>query len=110
MVLLEYKTGEETKAGFSSLDSLIKAAENAMRYPGLKLSGLMTMAPFTTDKTIQRAAFRKLAFARDELAKRFPGEEWSCLSMGMSSDFETAIEEGATMIRLGTAIFGERGA
>jgi len=108
MVLLEYKTGEETKAGFSSLDDLIKAAEKVMRYPGLKLSGLMTMAPFSSDKTIQREAFRKLACAKDELSKRFPAEDWSCISMGMSGDFETAIEEGSTMIRLGTALFGER--
>ena len=73
----------------------------------------MTMAPFTDDEAAIRASFRKLAAARSELEKRFPGGDcsdgyWSCLSMGMTGDFEIAIEEGSTLIRIGTAIFGER--
>jgi len=108
MILLEYHTGEETKAGFPSRDSLFRAADRVLSFPGLRPAGLMTMAPFTQDKAVVRSAFRELASARDELAKRFPGEHWSCLSMGMTGDFEIAIEEGSTMIRIGTAIFGER--
>ena len=106
MILLEYHTGEETKAGFPSIDSLFKAAEKVLSFPGLKPAGLMTMAPFTDDTAAVRSAFRELAAARDELAKRFP--IGGCLSMGMTGDFEIAIEEGSTMVRIGTALFGER--
>ena len=111
MILLEYHTGEDTKAGFLSRDDLFRAAEKLMSYPGLNPSGLMTMAPFTGDTALIRSAFRELAVAACELERRFPSgltPRWSCLSMGMTGDFETAIEEGSTMIRVGTAIFGER--
>jgi uncharacterized pyridoxal phosphate-containing UPF0001 family protein len=66
----------------------------------------MTMAPFTGDEGIIRRSFRALAAAGEQLGSRFPGT--SCLSMGMSNDFEIAIEEGSTLVRVGTAIFGER--
>jgi len=108
MVMLEYHTGEESKAGFPDLDSLLSAAERTLSFSGLRPVGLMTMAPFTDDEAAIRASFRKLAAARAELERRFPGY-WSCLSMGMTGDFEVAIEEGSTLIRIGTAIFGERG-
>jgi pyridoxal phosphate enzyme (YggS family) len=107
MILLEYHTGEESKAGFSGLDSLFEGAETALSFPGLLAAGLMTMAPFTKDEHSIRVSFRALVRARDELEKRFPGH-WPCLSMGMSGDFEIAIEEGSTLVRIGTAIFGER--
>jgi pyridoxal phosphate enzyme (YggS family) len=107
MILLEFHTGEESKAGFPDLDSLFRGAEKALSWPGLKPAGLMTMAPFTADTGAIRASFRALAKAGRELEKRF-GPIWSCLSMGMTGDFETAIEEGSTLIRVGTAIFGER--
>ena len=111
MIMLEYHTGEETKSGFPDLDSLLRAAERTLSLPGLHPAGLMTMAPFTDDKAAIRLSFRKLFAARDELQKRFGrGKDyWSCLSMGMTNDFETAIEEGSTLIRIGTAIFGEAG-
>ena len=108
MVLLEYHTGEETKSGFPCRDSLYRAADRILSFSGIKPAGLMTMAPFTDDTVAVRRAFRELASARDELAKRFPSESWSCLSMGMTGDFEIAIEEGSTMVRIGTALFGER--
>lgn len=107
MILLEFHTGEESKAGFPDLDSLFRGAERALSWPGLKPAGLMTMAPFTADTGAIRASFRALARAGGELEKRF-GPIWPCLSMGMTGDFETAIEEGSTLIRIGTAIFGER--
>jgi len=105
-IMLEYHTGEETKAGFPDLDSLLKAAEKVLSFSGLLPVGLMTMAPFTQDTVLIRSSFRSLAVARDELEKRFSGY-WQCLSMGMTNDYEIAIEEGSTLIRLGTAIFGE---
>ena len=107
MVLLEYHTAEDTKSGFQGLDSLFRAAERLLSFPGLKPAGLMTMAPFTEAQALVRASFRQLSRARDELEKRFPAANWSCLSMGMTSDFEIAIEEGSTLIRIGSAIFGE---
>jgi pyridoxal phosphate enzyme (YggS family) len=103
-ILLELHTGEETKSGFQNIDALFKAAELVLGGEKLKLTGLMTMAPFTTDAALIRSSFRQLVSARDELEKRFPGN-WTCLSMGMSNDFETAIEEGSTLIRIGSAIF-----
>jgi len=66
------------------------------------------MAPFTQDKAALRKSFKALRNAQETLGKRFPQADFSCLSMGMSNDFETAIEEGSTLIRIGTAIFGER--
>ena len=110
-VLLEMHTGEETKSGFPGIDALCAAAESVLEFPSLRLGGLMTMAPNTSDTQAVRASFRLLRTARDELEKRFPsGAEcsWECLSMGMSGDFEIAVEEGSTMLRIGSAIFGER--
>ncbi|MDR1325828.1 MAG: YggS family pyridoxal phosphate-dependent enzyme [Treponema sp.] len=107
-ILLELHTAEDSKAGFPNLDSLYHAAEKAYAFPGLALRGLMTIAPFTSDERLIRASFRTLSAARNNLAARFPDYDWSCLSMGMSNDFEIAIEEGATLIRVGTALFGER--
>jgi pyridoxal phosphate enzyme (YggS family) len=107
MILLEYHTAEDSKSGYSDEDSLARAAEKALGYPGLRLGGLMTMAPFTDDQFRIRASFRALVKAQNKLAACFPGD-WSCLSMGMSNDFEIAIEEGSTLVRIGTAIFGPR--
>ncbi|MDR1301626.1 MAG: YggS family pyridoxal phosphate-dependent enzyme [Treponema sp.] len=107
-ILLEFHTGEETKSGFLDTEQLYRATEKVLSYPGLVLRGLMTMAPYTDDTTQIRAAFRSLVVVRDNLASRFPACDWSCLSMGMSQDFEIAIEEGSTLIRIGTALFGER--
>jgi pyridoxal phosphate enzyme (YggS family) len=112
MIMLEYHTGEESKSGFSGMDSLLRAAEKTLSFPGLSPVGLMTMAPFTSNEAAIRSSFRKLAAARDELLKRFGGGKgsWAGLSMGMTNDYELAIEEGSTLIRIGTAIFGESGA
>jgi pyridoxal phosphate enzyme (YggS family) len=108
-VLLELHTAEDSKSGFSGLDELYGAAELLMSLPSLAARGLMTMAPFTSEEKPVRASFRALARAQAELEKRFPpAENWACLSMGMSGDFEIAIEEGSTLVRIGTAIFGER--
>ncbi|WP_461256382.1 YggS family pyridoxal phosphate-dependent enzyme [Treponema sp. R80B11-R83G3] len=103
-IMLELHTGEETKSGFQSIDALFNAAELVLGSPKLKLTGLMTMAPFTTDTALIRSSFKQLVKAKDGIEKRFPGNAL-CLSMGMSNDFEIAIEEGATLLRIGSAIF-----
>ena len=109
MIMLELHTGEETKSGFPDMEGLIKAAEKVLSFPGLRPIGLMTMAPFTKDEKEIRFSFRKLFSARNEMIKRFGSENdfWSCLSMGMTGDYEIAIEEGSNLVRLGTALFGE---
>jgi pyridoxal phosphate enzyme (YggS family) len=107
-VLLELHTGEESKRGFPDEESLFRATEMVLSFPGLSIAGLMTMAPFTRDESPIRNSFRAVLKAQAELEKRFPHCNWSCLSMGMSNDFELAIEEGATLIRIGTLLFGER--
>lgn len=109
MILLELHTGEASKAGYPDVDHLFRATERVLQFPNLIIRGLMTMAPFTDDKEIIRGSFRSLVSARDQLRSRFPGSDWSCLSMGMSNDFEIALEEGSTLLRIGTALFGERG-
>jgi len=108
--LLELRTGEDSKSGFESLDDLFKTVDLIMACPTLSIRGLMTLAPNTCDEAPVRAAFKKLALVRRELENRFQntGHSFDCLSMGMSGDFETAIEEGSTMLRIGSAIFGDR--
>jgi hypothetical protein len=68
----------------------------------------MTMAPITDDPETVRPVFRGLRILRDALAERFPAASWGTLSMGMTDDFEVAVEEGATLVRLGRALFGPR--
>ena len=108
-VLLEFRTGEDSKSGFTCLDGLFRTVEIVLGCPSLSVRGLMTVAPFTDEENVLRSAFRRMIKARQDLEKRFPDVSWSCLSMGMSNDFEIAIEEGSTMVRIGTAIFGEKG-
>ncbi|GHU73930.1 YggS family pyridoxal phosphate enzyme [Spirochaetia bacterium] len=107
-VLLELHTGEESKAGFFDEESLLRGVEQALSLGGLVPAGLMTMAPCTGDTDMVRRSFRSLVRAQKRLEQAFPDCSWSCLSMGMSNDFEIAIEEGSTLLRIGTALFGER--
>lgn len=105
-ILLEVNcSGEAQKAGVApaGLPALVEAVG---RHPQLRLQGLMTMAPFTDDEAVQRQTFRRLRDLRDALEAR--GVPLPELSMGMSGDFGVAAEEGATMVRLGTVLFGER--
>ena len=106
-VLLEYRTGEDSKSGFTGTDDLFKAADLLCSCPSLRIRGLMTMAPNTSEEKPLRLAFRQLMKVREELIKRFP-QAGSCISMGMSGDFEIAVEEGSTLLRIGSAIFGEK--
>lgn len=108
-LLFEYHTGEESKAGFSNTDSLWRSIDLLMESPfSTHCKGLMTMAPFTKDVNVIAFSFRTLANVRLECQKRYPDLDFSVLSMGMSNDYEIAIEEGSTLVRIGTAIFGER--
>jgi pyridoxal phosphate enzyme (YggS family) len=98
-------SGEESKGGFS-LSELPAEAERLRGMAGLEVVGVMTMAPFEADERTLRATFAGARAARDVVARAgHPSVE---LSMGMSSDFEVAVEEGATMVRLGTILFGAR--
>lgn len=107
-VLLEVNvSGEATKHGFTP-DELRSVAGDLLTLPGLRIHGLMTMAPFEVEPEATRPVFRALRVLRDELADRFPQGDWRELSMGMTNDFEIAIEEGATIVRIGSAIFGAR--
>lgn len=107
-ILFECHTGEESKAGYLDRDELLRSIDLLASMPLVVCRGLMTMAPFTQDRDSIRASFRTLAALRDECARRYPDIDFSVLSMGMSSDFDIAIEEGSTLVRVGTAIFGER--
>ncbi len=98
-------SGEESKGGYS-LDGLRADAERLLTLEGIEVVGAMTMAPFDADDAVLRATFAGGRAAREVLsAAGHPARE---LSMGMSNDYELAIEEGATMVRLGTILFGER--
>jgi PLP dependent protein len=100
--------GEETKAG-ASADALPELMAKAATCKHLRLAGLMTLPPFYEETERVRPFFRRLRELRDELREGGAfGEGRGELSMGMSHDFEVAIEEGATMVRVGTAIFGAR--
>jgi pyridoxal phosphate enzyme (YggS family) len=110
-VLIEVNVGgEAAKSGIPQesreLDELLLAAPELAH---LEFRGLMTVPPFTEDPQQARPYFRKLRELRDQItARRLPAVNVSALSMGMSHDFEVAIEEGSTCVRVGTAIFGDR--
>ncbi len=98
-------SGESSKGGVAPGEALGLAREVA-KLPRLELRGLMGMASFTPDQAEQRRQFGLLARTRDEIASH--GIALDTLSMGMSDDFEAALAEGSTMVRIGTAIFGAR--
>lgn len=118
-VLLECNvSGESSKYGFplenweedeAQQEALFTAVEEMLSLPGLQVQGLMTMPPYVDDPEEVRPLFVRLRTLRDVLRERFISVDWGHLSMGMTNDFEVAIEEGATMVRIGRAIFGPRG-
>jgi pyridoxal phosphate enzyme (YggS family) len=97
-------SGEETKYGMDP-EELFSFVEKALNYRNIEIVGLMTLAPLTDDSGLIRRIFRKLRILKDNLNKNFRDIELTELSMGMSNDFRIAIEEGATMIRIGSMIF-----
>lgn len=112
-VLLECNvSGESSKEGWAlwnpkSWPQILPTFEAIQQMKHLEVRGLMTMAPWTSDENVLRSVFRLLAHLRQYVSDNLPGE-WEELSMGMTDDFEIAIEEGATMVRIGRAIFGSR--
>jgi len=110
-VLVELNVGgEQAKSGVApGSEDLEQILQNAPRWRNLRIQGLMTVPPYTEDPEGSRPYFRQLRQFRDSIAARaLPQIGTAVLSMGMSHDFEVAIEEGATCVRLGTAVFGSR--
>ena len=100
-------SGEEAKGGFSPEEA--PDAVGAMaQLPGLRLEGMMTMAPFDATEAVLRRTFGRMRDLSSEVARQVSGYMPLELSMGMSSDYEIAVEEGSTMVRLGTVLFGDR--
>ncbi len=118
-ILLEINvSGEASKSGFDAArwqndrllrESLWDDIRNIIKLPGIQLKGLMTIAPIVDDMEQARPVFTALRSLRDALAADFPEAAWTSLSMGMTDDYPIAIEEGATLVRIGRAIFGPRG-
>jgi PLP dependent protein len=107
-VLLEVNmAGEASKFGFTP-DVVLRETEALLALPNLRVRGLMTIPPYEPDPEAARPHFAALRRLQRDLAQRYPQADWRHLSMGMSHDFEAAIEEGATIVRVGTAIFGTR--
>lgn len=107
-VLVQVNTsGEGAKAGFGGGDALTGVRE-VCGLSGLRVAGLMTMAPYTDDETILRTTFGGVRELSERCTDAIPGYGGGVLSMGMSNDFEIAIEEGSTRVRLGTVLLGER--
>ncbi|RMD91555.1 MAG: YggS family pyridoxal phosphate-dependent enzyme [Calditrichaeota bacterium] len=108
-ILIEVNTsGEPTKFGFKPEETL-SAIEEISRYPRLHIKGLMTIGAFLPDPEQVRPCFVLLRQLKEQLVqKNLPAVEMKYLSMGMTDDFEVAIEEGSNMVRIGRAIFGER--
>jgi len=113
-VLLEFNVGGEAgKEGWNASDesmwpNLVPDVEAIAALPRLQIKGLMTMPPLVTDPEDARVYFRRLRGLRDFLAARVPGAAWDELSMGTSVDYPVAVEEGATLVRVGEAILGPR--
>jgi pyridoxal phosphate enzyme (YggS family) len=100
--------GEESKAGLAP-GAVLPLCEQVSKLSNLELKGLMAVPPFLDDPEAARPFFQKLRQLRDEAQQAgIVGEQFTELSMGMSNDFEIAIEEGATLVRIGTALFGAR--
>jgi len=117
-VLLECNvSGEDSKFGFdvqgweqeaACREAFFSSVESLLDLPGIDVRGLMTMAPLASDTEAVRPVFASLRGLLHALGERFPDRDWAELSMGMTDDFEVAVEEGATMVRIGRAIFGTR--
>ena len=109
-VLIQVNTsGESSKYGVQP-EQALSFIESALDYSHVRIKGLMTIGPFTPNVDAVRPSFALLSRLQDKIkAQQFAGVEMEYLSMGMTHDFEVAVEEGANIIRIGTAIFGKRG-
>jgi len=109
-ILLEVHTGEESKSGFVSEEDIKNALSKCINgdYPHIIPKGFMTMAPNTENESLIRQSFSYLRELSKSMQEKYPSLDLKELSMGMSCDYLIAIEEGATIVRVGTAIFGAR--
>jgi pyridoxal phosphate enzyme (YggS family) len=109
-ILLEVNTsGEENKYGVAGGDALRDVLDGVLELDSLDPVGLMTLAPFTSDEQAIRRSFRELNRLCTMVSRSYPDLDFSVLSMGMTNDYGIAVEEGSTMVRLGTRLFGARG-
>jgi pyridoxal phosphate enzyme (YggS family) len=107
-ILLEVNaSGEATKGGFAG-EEVLEAAAEIVTLERIQVAGLMTMAPFTSDEEALRGVFRRTRELFERCGREVRGFEAGTLSMGMSNDFEIAVEEGSTRLRLGTVLIGPR--
>lgn len=107
-VLIQINIGKEPSKSGSDIENARKLIKDIVLFENLSVKGLMAMPPFFNNPEKARPYFIALRNLRDQIQKAFPGVILNELSMGMTGDFEVAIEEGATLVRIGTAIFGER--
>jgi pyridoxal phosphate enzyme (YggS family) len=108
-ILLQYNTSEEaSKSGFETEEDLYRALDAMESLQGIRIKGLMTIGPLVGGEKETRSAFALLRDLQQSCSVRYPHFDFSTLSMGMSADFPLAIREGATMVRVGTALFGKR--
>ncbi len=107
-VLIQVNIGEEDSKFGVLPKELPGLLSHVSSFTNLKIKGLMTIHPFSSKKEDARKWFSMMAALREEMARRFPHLDLSELSMGMSNDYDLAIEEGATIVRVGTALFGKR--
>lgn len=112
--LLEINVGgEESKSGWrvsseQEWNTLLPDLDHVIHLPNLKICGLMTMPPLFDQPELSRPGFQSLRHLRDYLVQQYPAISWTELSMGTSTDFEVAVQEGATMVRVGRAVLGPR--
>lgn len=110
-VLVEVNCSQEAQKSGVAAEGLLPLLKKVSALPHLRVQGLMTMAALSDDESVVRKAFRELRTLSETAAREFPGAEnirMDCLSMGMTHDYEIALEEGATMLRIGSAIFLEK--
>ncbi|MBI2502889.1 MAG: YggS family pyridoxal phosphate-dependent enzyme [Candidatus Latescibacteria bacterium] len=107
-ILIQVNTSGAPQQSGAAPEQLPELAAQLAALPHLRLRGLMTIGALSPEEGVVRACFGRLRQLRDQLASQLPQADWGCLSMGMSGDFELAIAEGASRLRLGTALFGAR--
>ncbi len=107
-ILLQVNVADEASKEGMSLAEAPELARQIATFPALRIEGLMTIAPLVDDPQEVRPVFRELRLLRDRLRNEVSAANWEQLSMGMTDDYHVAIEEGATIVRVGRAIFGQR--
>ena len=105
---MQINVGDEPQKGGCAFDAAPAILQQIAAEPSLRLRGLMAVPPASDDPEASRPYFRRLRTVRDEWAREIPALANADLSIGMSHDFEVAVEEGATLVRVGTALFGPR--